>query len=231
MSAYGNSGPAGPIAYGPSGPDGPTDLLVIAKEPVPGRVKTRLCPPFSHAEAAELAAAALADTLRTVLALPARRRVLVLEGRPGPWLPPGIEVVPQSAGGLDERLAAAFGGVPGRPSWSAWTPADHPALLAPALAPDAWERCDAWFGPAEDGGFWALGLAQPDPALLCGVPMSVPETGAVQRRRLVEAGLRVRDLPVLLDVDTAADAHRVAAKAPDGRFAAVLGRLTGVGVR
>jgi hypothetical protein len=53
----------------------------------------------------------------------------------------------------------------------------------------------------------------------------------VQRRRLVEAGLRVRDLPVLLDVDTAADAHRVAAEAPDGRFAAVLGRLTGVGVR
>ncbi|NEE61829.1 glycosyltransferase, partial [Streptomyces sp. SID8455] len=40
-----------------------------------------------------------------------------------------------------------------------------------------------------------------------------------------------RDLPVLLDVDTAADAHRVAAEAPDGRFAAVLGRLTGVGVR
>ncbi|MFW3473896.1 TIGR04282 family arsenosugar biosynthesis glycosyltransferase [Streptomyces microflavus] len=232
MSAYGNSGPAGPIAYGPSGPDGPTDLLVIAKEPVPGRVKTRLCPPFSHAEAAELAAAALADTLRTVLALPARRRVLVLEGRPGPWLPPGIEVVPQSAGGLDERLAAAFGGCTGPALLVGMdTPQITPALLAPALAPDAWERCDAWFGPAEDGGFWALGLAQPDPALLCGVPMSVPETGAVQRRRLVEAGLRVRDLPVLLDVDTAADAHRVAAKAPDGRFAAVLGRLTGVGVR
>ncbi|MEV7059755.1 DUF2064 domain-containing protein [Streptomyces microflavus] len=232
MSAYGNSGPAGPVAYGPSGPDGPTDLLVIAKEPVPGRVKTRLCPPFSPAEAAELAAAALADTLRTVVALPARRRVLVLEGRPGPWLPPGIEVVPQSAGGLDERLAAAFGGCTGPALLVGMdTPQITPALLAPALAPDAWERCDAWFGPAEDGGFWALGLAQPDPALLRGVPMSVPETGAVQRRRLVEAGLRVRDLPVLLDVDTAADAHRVAAEAPDGRFAAVLGRLTGVGVR
>ncbi|MEV7161787.1 DUF2064 domain-containing protein [Streptomyces microflavus] len=232
MSAYGNSGPAGPITYGPSGPDGPTDLLVIAKEPVPGRVKTRLCPPFSPAEAAELAAAALADTLRTVVALPARRRVLVLEGRPGPWVPPGIEVVPQSAGGLDERLAAAFGGCTGPALLVGMdTPQITPALLAPALAPDAWERCDAWFGPAEDGGFWALGLAQPDPALLRGVPMSVPETGAVQRRRLVEAGLRVRDLPVLLDVDTAADAHRVAAEAPDGRFAAVLGRLTGVGVR
>lgn len=59
--------------------------------------------------------------------------------------------------------------------------------------------------------------------------MSVPETGAVQRRRLVEAGLAVRDLPVLRDVDTAADAHRVAAEAPGGRFAAALGRLTGAG--
>ncbi len=101
---------------------GPTEVLVIAKEPVAGRVKTRLCPPFTPAEAAELAAAALADTLEAVLALPARRRVLVLDGRPGPWVPPGFDVVPQSAGGLDERLAAAFGGCTGRPSWSAWTP-------------------------------------------------------------------------------------------------------------
>ncbi|MFD8730218.1 MULTISPECIES: DUF2064 domain-containing protein [Streptomyces] len=229
MSAYGPTvyDPPGPAAYGPHGP---TELLVIAKEPVPGRVKTRLCPPFSPAEAAELAAAALADTLETVLALPARRRVLVLDGRPGPWVPPGVEVVPQSGGGLDERLAAAFGRCTGPALLVGMdTPQLTPALLAPALAPDAWEGCDAWFGPAEDGGFWALGLAQPDPALLRGVPMSVPETGAVQRRRLVEAGLAVRDLPVLLDVDTASDAHRVAADAPGGRFATALGRLTGAG--
>ncbi|WP_404949517.1 DUF2064 domain-containing protein [Streptomyces sp. ARC14] len=232
MSAYGPAvyGSARTAAHGIPAAYGPTELLVIAKEPVPGRVKTRLCPPFSPAEAAELAAAALADTLETVLALPARRRVLVLEGRPGPWVPPGVEVVPQSAGGLDERLAAAFGRCTGPALLVGMdTPQITPALLAPALAPDAWEGCDAWFGPAEDGGFWALGLSQPDPALLRGVPMSVPETGAVQRRRLVEAGLAVRDLPVLLDVDTASDAHRVAADAPGGRFAAVLGRLTGAG--
>lgn len=89
------------------------NLLVIAKEPLPGRVKTRLTPPYTPAEAALIAEAALADTLRTVLAVPARRRVLVLEGRPGPWLPPGIDVVPQCAGGLDERLAAAFAGCTG----------------------------------------------------------------------------------------------------------------------
>ncbi|MEI7032245.1 TIGR04282 family arsenosugar biosynthesis glycosyltransferase [Streptomyces pratensis] len=214
------------------GPWGPTELLVIAKEPAPGRVKTRLCPPFSPEEAAELAAAALTDTLETALTLPARRRVLVLDGRPGPWAPPGFEVVPQSAGGLDERLAAAFAGCTGPALLVGMdTPQITGPLLAPALAPDAWDGCGAWFGPAEDGGFWALGLAEPDPALLRGVPMSVPRTGAVQRSRLEQAGLTVRDLPALVDVDTAADAHRVAATAPDGRFAAALARLAGAGVR
>ncbi|NEB80628.1 glycosyltransferase, partial [Streptomyces sp. SID14478] len=58
---------------------GSTTVLVLAKAPVPGRVKTRLTPPFTPVEAARLAAAALRDTLDAVLAAPARRRVLVLE--------------------------------------------------------------------------------------------------------------------------------------------------------
>lgn len=88
-------------------------LLVIAKEPRPGRVKTRLTPPFTPREAALLAEAALVDTLRTVAATPASRHVLVLDGTPGRWLPPGFDVEPQCAGGLDERLAAAFAGCEG----------------------------------------------------------------------------------------------------------------------
>lgn len=90
-----------------------TTLLVIAKEPRPGWVKTRLTPPFTASEAAALARAALADTLSAVAAAPASRRVLVLDGTPGPWLPPGFDVVPQCAGGLDERLAGAFAGCDG----------------------------------------------------------------------------------------------------------------------
>ncbi|WUW21028.1 glycosyltransferase [Streptomyces sp. NBC_01463] len=215
-----------------SGPAGAVTLLVIAKEPLPGRVKTRLTPPFSPTEAAQLAEASLTDTLHTVRALPAARRVVVLDGRPGPWLPAGIEVVRQCPGGLDERLAAAFGACTGPTLLIGMdTPQVTAADLAGALAPGAWDGCDAWFGPADDGGFWALGLAAPDPALLRGVPMSVPETGAVQRRRLVDAGLSVRDLPRLRDVDTAADATHVAALAPHGRFAAELARLTGAVVR
>ncbi|MFE7974973.1 DUF2064 domain-containing protein [Streptomyces shenzhenensis] len=202
-----------------------TTLLVIAKEPRPGRVKTRLTPPFTPRQAAELAEAALADTLAAVADAPATRRVLVLDGSPGPWLPPGFDVVPQGAGGLDERLADAFAGCTG------------PALLigmdtpqvTPALLSVEFTGCDAYFGPAEDGGFWALGLAVPAPELLRGVPMSTAETGAVQRARLVAAGLRVRDLPRLRDVDTAADARAVAAAAPRGRFAAQLARLGSAG--
>ena len=88
----------------------PVTLLVIAKEPVPGRVKTRLTPPCTPQEAA-----ALADTLHTVLKAPARRRVLALDGTPGPWLPPGYDVVAQSSGGLDERIAVRSGGPAGTP--------------------------------------------------------------------------------------------------------------------
>lgn len=196
-------------------------LLVIAKEPLPGRVKTRLTPPFTAAEAAGLAEAALADTLDAVARTPAERRVLVLEGRPGPWLPPGFEVVPQAAGGLDERLAAAFGRCAGP---TLLIGMDTPQVTPQLLTVD-WSQYDAWFGPAVDGGFWALGLAAPDPALLRGVPMSVPVTGAVQYERLRAAGLRIGRLPVLRDVDTAEDARLVALDAPAGAFAARLARL------
>jgi uncharacterized protein len=200
-----------------------TTLLVIAKEPRPGQVKTRLTPPFTPEEAAALAEASLADTLDVVAHTPARRRVLVLEGAPGPWLPPGFDVVRQCAGGLDERLAAAFAGCEGPALLIGMdTPQVTPELLTADFA-----DCEAYFGPAEDGGFWALGLARPDPSLLRGVPMSTPQTGTAQRARLT--GLRVRELPPLRDVDTAYDAELVAKAAPGGRFAAQLGRLVGAG--
>ncbi|MFF3322799.1 DUF2064 domain-containing protein [Streptomyces sp. NPDC002889] len=206
-----------------------TTLLVIAKEPVPGRVKTRLTPRYTPQQAAALAEAALADTLEAVQATAAARHVLVLDGVPGAWLPAGIDVVPQVAGGLDERLAAAFAACSGPALLIGMdTPQVTPALLAQGLE---LTRSGAVIGPAEDGGFWALGLAEPDPGLLLGVPMSVPETGAVQRRRLIDAGLTVRDLPQLRDVDTPDDARQVAAETPGRRFAAAVARLTGAGAR
>jgi glycosyltransferase A (GT-A) superfamily protein (DUF2064 family) len=201
-------------------------LLVIAKEPRPGRSKTRLCPPCSPAEAAWLAEAALADTLAAVADTPAARRVLVLEGRLGPWLPPGIEVVAQGRGGLDARLAAAFSGTTGPALLIGMdTPQVDPGLLTGAMADLSRPGVDAVLGPAADGGWWALGLADPHPADVLGVPMSTAHTGAAQLRRLRARGRQVHHLPCLRDVDRIDDARAVAAAAPHTRFAARLAAL------
>jgi uncharacterized protein len=199
-------------------------LLVIAKEPVPGRVKTRLCPPCTYDEAALLAQAALEDTLAACDAAAATRRVLVLDGRPGDWVPAGWDVIPQRGDGLAARLAAAFADA-GGPAFLVGmdTPHVRPRLLRDGLA--AVEAVDAAFGPADDGGYWAIGLREPDPAVFARVPMSRVYTGAVQRARLAAHGLRTVDLPSLRDVDDIADARAAAAAAPGGRFAAALAAI------
>jgi hypothetical protein len=201
-------------------------LLVIAKAPVPGRVKTRLCPPCTPVDAAALAEAALADTLAAVAAAPAHRRVLVLDGAPGPWLPRGFEVVAQPGGGLGERLAHGFA-CAGGPAFLVGmdTPQLTPALLAAGTA--GLEDAGATLGLAADGGYWGIGLRAPDAAVFTGVPMSSARTGAVQRERLRALGLRVRDLPVLRDVDTFADALAVARATPRSAFAAGVAALAG----
>jgi hypothetical protein len=206
-------------------------VVVIAKEPVPGRVKTRLTPPFSPRQAADLARAALADTLAAAAAVPAARPVVALDGTAGPWLPAGVQVLAQPGGGLDERIAAALDdayrglAVPvvliGMD-----TPQVTPALLESALRPLADGTADAVFGPAADGGFWLLGLRRPDPSLILGVPMSTEHTGVTQAARLAWAGLRIHWLPLLRDVDTAADAYAVAREAPRSRFAAALAAMS-----
>jgi uncharacterized protein len=193
-----------------------TTLIVIAKEPLPGRVKTRLHPPFTLEQAAELAAAAIDDTLAAVADLPASRRILLFEGSHPPRSADGYDIMPQSAGDLDERLAAAFDAVNGPTVLIGMdTPQLTAADLAPAFAP--WEDVDAWFGPADDGGFWALGLRDPRGDLIRGVPMSRDDTGALQLARL--KGLRIGMLRELTDVDTFDDARRVAAAAPATTFA------------
>jgi uncharacterized protein len=211
------SGPLDPGAVG---------LLVIAKEPLPGRAKTRLIPELGAAGAARLAEAALADTLRAVAATPAPRRVLILDGAPGPWLPDGFEIVPQRGEGLGRRLAAGFDDA-GAPALLIGmdTPQVTPELLEAGVSELCRPGTDAVLGPAEDGGWWALGLRRADPEVFRGVPMSTAETGREQRRRLAELDLSWAPLPALRDVDTLADARAVAAEAPAGDFARAVGEL------
>jgi rSAM/selenodomain-associated transferase 1 len=205
-------------------------LLVLAKAPLPGRVKTRLCPPCTPQQAARLAAAALADTLDAVRAVPGCRRVLALDGGPV-CRPTGFEVVRQHGGGLGERIAAAFadtaaGGVGPILQVGMDTPQISPRLLAGCLAALAAPRVDAVLGPAEDGGWWALGLHDHRYAgLLAAVPMSTPDTYRLTLAALRSAGLRVAALPRRQDVDLWPDALAVADQAPHTRFAAEVRRL------
>ncbi len=196
-----------------------TTLLVIAKAPVAGRSKTRLCPPCTPQQAAGLAAAALADTLAVVAATPGvSRRVLVLDGAPGPWIPNGFDVVAQSDGDLGDRLAAAFAPVQGRALLVGMdTPQLTRAHLCRGLA--ALSSRDAVLGPAPDGGYWAIGLHDVEDNVFRGVPMSTAHTGAAQRARIAALGLSCAELPALRDVDTIADARAVAAAAPLTAFA------------
>lgn len=208
-------------------------LLVIAKAPAPGRSKTRLVPPCTLEEAAALAEAALADTLEAVARTGADRRVLALDGEPGSWLPAGFEVIPQRGRGLDERVAGAFEDVGGPALLIGMdTPQVTPDLLDSALGSLLGDGVDAVLGAAEDGGWWAAGLRQPDRRAFVGVPMSTASTGRLQREAFARRGLRVVALPVLRDVDLPEDARAVARLAPDSRFAArvaeVLGAAAGV---
>jgi rSAM/selenodomain-associated transferase 1 len=203
-------------------------LLVIAKAPEPGRSKTRLCPPCTPEQAARLAEASLLDTLESVgSARTGGRRVLVLDGPPGPWIPPGWTVLPQRGGGLDERIANAFADGTGPALLVGMDTPQLTAALVEASASALLDPVDAVLGPASDGGYWAIGLRRPDPRAVLGIPMSTSRTYAAQARRLHRLGLSYRRLPELRDVDTFADALEVAALAPTSRFATTLAGLAG----
>lgn len=201
-------------------------VLVMAKEPRPGRVKTRLCPPCSPGTAAAIAEAALADTLAAVAACGAPRRVLALDGDPGPWLPPGFEVIAQRGDDFNERLTNAWrdagsGGI----QIGMDTPQVAAAELDELLA--RLDTTDAVLGHAFDGGWWVIGWRRADPgAVFDGIPMSAPDTGRVQENRLLELGLRVHRSHPMLDIDTVDDLATVAQRFPGLRTSALARNLT-----
>ncbi len=203
-------------------------IAVIAKECLPGKVKTRLCPPLTPDQAAAVARSSLSQTLESVRGFRSSERLLVLDGSPQAQDSTGFRVVPQADGGLDQRLAAICDAVAG--------PLLIVGMDTPQLAPihlqqllDDWSAAaplhDAWLGLASDGGFWALAMREPRGDLIRGVPMSTSGTGAVQLARLTGAGLNVGLLPVLDDVDTFADAVLVGAQTAGTAFAAVVGSV------
>ena len=194
-----------------------TIVIVLAKAPVPGRVKTRLSPPLTADQAASIAAAALDDTFRAVLqSTRSSGTVAVFDGDPSPWVPSGVTVIAQADGGLDRRLPAAFGDVHALHGAAMVlvamdTPQVTAAMVDEAIVALDQPEVDAVFGPADDGGYWLIGVRplcrgeSSYDALFHDVPMSTDETGAAQRERLRSCGWRVHDVGQLRDIDTIGD--------------------------
>ena len=193
-------------------------VVILAKEPKPGLVKTRLQTRFSADEAAQLAAAAVRDTQRVVRASRVPRRILCWDGDPADFTD-GFEVVAQRTGTLNDRLAGAFADIDRHRSARVLLIGMDTPQISSALLDADWEDCDAVLGLSEDGGFWAIGLRTSDAAgVFAGIEMSTTRTGSAQLARLLSLGRSVKLLPPLRDIDEPADAAYVADRFPGLEF-------------
>lgn len=197
-------------------------ITVIAKQPIPGKVKTRLCPPLTAEQAAQIAAACLHDTFEAVRTCADQhddvRPVALIDGEAGPWIPAGFEVVHQQGDGLGERLANGFDELGPGLIVGMDTPSAGRYLNAAIAA--VREGNDA-IGMTHDGGYWGLALATPDPAVFTGVAMSSDHTGADQFARMQQLGRTVSVMPTVHDLDRFEDIAPIVADLPASRLASV----------
>ncbi len=187
-------------------------LLVVAKKPTPGQTKTRLCPPLTPAQAATLYDCFLRDTLDVMRRVSGVRRVIgyLPEDAEAYFrqLAPDMELTCQQGASLGERLdhllaQALLGGS----SRAVVMDSDSPNLPAGYLR-QAFERltgADIVLGPTRDGGYYLVGMKQPQPQLLRQVQMSTPHVLADTLRLAEARGLTASLLPAWYDVDTIAD--------------------------
>jgi uncharacterized protein len=210
----------------------PVVVLVVAKAPVPGQAKTRLAASVGDRAAADIAAAALLDTLDAVAAANVVARVVALTGdlngaSAGDEIRSSLAdftVVPQRGADFAERLANAHvdaaevaGGLP-----VLQIGMDTPQVSAELIGECAREllAADAVLGLARDGGWWVLGVTEATMAdCVRAIPMSRSDTGAVTLVALGDTGANVSLVPTLADVDTVADVEAVRQECtPESRF-------------
>lgn len=211
----------------------PVTLLVVAKAPEPGRAKTRLAATVGDRVAAEIAAAALLDTLDAVAATPVSARVVALTGDvDGAANAAEIRrrlasftVIAQRGEDFAARLAHAHADAG---SWG--FPVLQIGMDTPQVSADLLTECarrlieaPAVLGMACDGGWWVLGVREPGMAdCLRTVPMSVPDTGELTLKALRDNGIDVTTVQTLADVDFVDDVALVRDKCgPTSRFARV----------
>ncbi|HYB34787.1 MAG TPA: DUF2064 domain-containing protein [Mycobacterium sp.] len=193
----------------------PVTVLVVAKAPVPGEAKTRLAAGVGDRIAADIAAAALLDTLDAVAAAPVAERVVALTGELAAAVNAAeihrrlesFTVITQRGGDFADRLANAHAdAADGLPVLQIGM--DTPQVTAGLLADCARQlrAAPAVLGLARDGGWWALGVRTPATAqCLRGLPMSQPDTGALTLKALQGTGIDVTLVPKLADVDVVDD--------------------------
>jgi glycosyltransferase A (GT-A) superfamily protein (DUF2064 family) len=202
-------------------------VLVVAKAPVAGRVKTRLGALVGDDVAADLAAAALLDTLDACREAGAAGHLslagdlsVAVRGEEIRSALDGWTITRQVGDGFAARLVRAHREA--GPGLVVQIGMDTPQVTAAALhqVADAMASHDAVLAPATDGGWWALARRDAEVVRhLAQVPMSTASTCADTRRALERAGARVAHAPALTDVDTLDDADLVADLAPATRFA------------
>lgn len=210
----------------------PVTLLVVAKAPVPGRAKTRLAATVGDQLAAEIAAAALLDTLEAVAATPVATSVVALTGELDDAVDAAeirgalaaFTVIPQRGSDFGDRLANAHTDAADGDGYPVLQIGmDTPQVTAELLA-DCGRRlaeAPAVLGLARDGGWWALGVDSPAFAqCLRDVPMSQPSTGVLTLEALRSNGIHVDFLDELTDFDVAQDVAAVRQGCrPGSRFA------------
>jgi len=190
-------------------------LIIFAKEPRPGQVKTRLSPPLSPKEAAQLYHSFLLDILEEMARVPEVRLAMGFSP-PGAQVifrglaPPGTDLFPQEGADLGERMARAFA----RGFAAGFRPvmlrgSDVPDLPA-AVVSEAREvlaagRAQVVLGPCPDGGYYLVGCSSPQPLLFQGPAWSSSTVLADTLRLARQQGLRVHLLPRWPDIDTYAD--------------------------
>jgi rSAM/selenodomain-associated transferase 1 len=207
-------------------------LLVVAKRPAPGRTKTRLCPPLTGQQAADLYRCLLLDTLALIRSLPDVHPIIAYlpQDAAGYFreLAPDFDLLPQEGADLGERLDNALTHcLQNGFRQAVIMNSDGPTLPAANLrrAFDLLdEGADVVLGPCEDGGYYLIGITAPQPTLFYAMEMSTPTVMDETLARASAAGLTVAQLGTWYDVDTAADLARLAAELRDGQ--AGVGRAT-----
>ena len=187
-------------------------LVVVAKRPTPGETKTRLCPPLTGEQAAQLYECFLLDTLEIVRRVPDVERVIAyLPESAGDYfrqLAPDMFVNTQRGDTLGERLDNLLSERLQAGSERVVVVNSDGPTLPPAYIQRAFsqlERVDLVLGPTQDGGYYLVGMKEPPPPLFQSVQMSTPRVLEDTTALAEQSGLSVSLTPTWYDVDTMND--------------------------